>query len=131
MSELIDRARDAMAVCICHGDNDNPNMEIPMALVSELIEAVEFLEQAADHWKSLWQGTVEYSTKVIQERDEALREVERLQIREVLAVTYLPEGVDLWMCTPNRHLNNATPQDLIASGRGDEVLSAAKRIEGR
>ncbi|WP_100498696.1 hypothetical protein [Mycobacteroides abscessus] len=25
-----------------------------------------------DHWKSLWQGTVEYSTKIIQERDEAL-----------------------------------------------------------
>ncbi|MDO3076105.1 hypothetical protein P5V64_21325 [Mycobacteroides abscessus subsp. abscessus] len=50
-----------------------------VGLVRELIEAVEFLEPAADHWKSLWQGTVEYSTKVIQERDEALREVERLR----------------------------------------------------
>ncbi|WP_100514441.1 hypothetical protein [Mycobacteroides abscessus] len=79
MSELLDRAREVMAVCICHGDNDNPNIEISMSLVSELIEAVEFLEPAADHWKSLWKGTVEYSTKVIQERDEALREVERLQ----------------------------------------------------
>ncbi|MDM2383840.1 hypothetical protein PP563_09895 [Mycobacteroides abscessus] len=29
-----------------------------------------------DHWKALWQGTVEYSTKIIQERDEALRELE-------------------------------------------------------
>ncbi|SLH92523.1 Uncharacterised protein [Mycobacteroides abscessus subsp. massiliense] len=54
MSELLDRAREAIAVCICHGDNDNPNIEISMSLVSELIEAVE------------------YSTKVIQERDEAL-----------------------------------------------------------
>lgn len=72
MSELLDRAREAMAICICHGDNDNPNMEISMSLVSELIEAVEFLEQAADHWKSLWRSTVEDSTKIIQERDEAL-----------------------------------------------------------
>ncbi|AWG57392.1 hypothetical protein [Mycobacteroides abscessus] len=52
-------------------------------LVPELIEAVEFLEQAADHWKSLWQGTVEDSTKVIQERDEALREVEALKNRAI------------------------------------------------
>ncbi|MFT9654953.1 hypothetical protein [Mycobacteroides abscessus] len=48
-------------------------------LVPELIEAVEFLEPSADHWKSLWKGIVEYSTKVIQERDEALREVEKLR----------------------------------------------------
>ncbi|SIC59820.1 hypothetical protein [Mycobacteroides abscessus] len=79
MSELLDRAREVMAVCICHGDNDNPNIEISMSLVSELIEAVEFLEQAADHWKSLWRGAVEYSTKVIQERDDALRKLEQEQ----------------------------------------------------
>lgn len=36
-------------------------------------------DAAAEHWKALWQGTVEDSTKVIQERDEALREVERLE----------------------------------------------------
>lgn len=34
-----------------------------------------------DHWKSLWQRTVKDSTKVIQERDEALREVEQLKAR--------------------------------------------------
>ncbi|OHT86926.1 hypothetical protein [Mycobacteroides saopaulense] len=37
------------------------------------------LREEIEHWKSLWQGTVEDSTKVIQERDEALREVEKLR----------------------------------------------------
>ncbi|WP_235625626.1 hypothetical protein [Mycobacteroides abscessus] len=50
-----------------------------VGLVRELIEAVEFLEQAADHWKALWKGTVKDSTKVIQERDEALRALKREQ----------------------------------------------------
>lgn len=31
-----------------------------------------------DHWKSLWQGAVEGSTKVIQERDEALRALDKV-----------------------------------------------------
>lgn len=44
MSELLDIARNAIAVCICHGDNDNPNVEIPLSLVSELIAEVERLE---------------------------------------------------------------------------------------
>lgn len=59
-------------------------------LVPELIEAVEFLESAADHWKSLWQGTVKDSTKVMEERDEALREVERLagRLRDVAGIAF-------------------------------------------
>ncbi|WP_165803292.1 hypothetical protein [Mycobacteroides abscessus] len=48
-------------------------------LVPELIAEVERLQAESAHWKSLWQGTVEYSTKIIQERDEALREVEKLR----------------------------------------------------
>ncbi|WP_078278564.1 hypothetical protein [Mycobacteroides franklinii] len=48
-------------------------------LVPELIEAVEFLEPAVDHWKSLWQGTVKDSMKVMEERDQAPHEVERLE----------------------------------------------------
>lgn len=51
----------------------------PETLVRDLVAEVERLEADAQHWKALWQGTVEDSTKVIQERDEALREVERLE----------------------------------------------------
>ncbi len=31
-----------------------------------------------EHWKALWRGTVEDSTKVIQERDEALRALDKM-----------------------------------------------------
>lgn len=74
MSELLDRAKAAQALVLNDGTGTwavNGCSEM-YAVLPELIEAVEFLEQAADHWKSLWKGTVEYSTKVIQERDEAL-----------------------------------------------------------
>lgn len=53
------------------------------------------------------------------------------EIREILSVTYLPEGVDLWLRSPNRHLGNATPEALIECGRGNEVLAVAKRIDGQ
>ncbi|QSM03897.1 hypothetical protein PROPHIGD91-2_42 [Mycobacterium phage prophiGD91-2] len=60
-------------------------------LVPELIAVIEFLEPEVAHWKALWKGTVEYSTKVIQERDEALREVERLTAgtKRVYTVGYI------------------------------------------
>ncbi|OHT86923.1 hypothetical protein [Mycobacteroides saopaulense] len=57
MSELVDRAKAAMAVCICHGDNDNPDVEIPMSLVSELIAEVERLEaqiRSPHTWNPAW-----------------------------------------------------------------------------
>lgn len=47
--------------------------------IPELVAEVERLQGESAHWKSLWKGTVEDSTKVIQERDEALRVVERLE----------------------------------------------------
>lgn len=76
MSELLDRAKASLEDTKC---TDEMQDLFRVGLVRELIEAVEFLEQAADHWKSLWQGTVEYSTKVIQERDEVLRKLEQEQ----------------------------------------------------
>lgn len=47
-------------------------------LVPELIAEVERLEGESAHWKALWRGTVEDSTKVIQERDEALRALDKV-----------------------------------------------------
>lgn len=56
--------------------------------IPELIAEVERLQAESAHWKALWQGTVEYSTKVIQERDEALRalEEERESHQETAAI---------------------------------------------
>ncbi|WP_237112808.1 hypothetical protein [Mycobacteroides abscessus] len=66
--------------------------------IPELVAEVERLQAESAHWKSLWQGTVEYPTKVIQERDEALREVERLEKRAI------PETVTrIDMIDPKRH----------------------------
>ncbi|MBN7460837.1 hypothetical protein I3U64_11810 [Mycobacteroides abscessus subsp. abscessus] len=76
MSELLTRAKASLEDTKC---TDEMQDLFRVGLVRELIEAVEFLEQAADHWKSLWQGTVKDSTKVIQERDEALRALKREQ----------------------------------------------------
>lgn len=67
MSELVDRARYAYE----WGSGDQLHLS--------LADEVERLEDLIAHWKALWRGTVEDSTKVIQERDEALREVERLR----------------------------------------------------
>ncbi len=70
-------------------------------------------------------------SQAIGEECRQSQELERLRIREVLAVTYLPDGIDLWMGSPNRHLGGATPEDLITCGRGKEVLAVAKRIDGQ
>lgn len=67
-------------------------------LVPELIAEVERLEGESEHWKALWRGTVEDSTKVIQERDEALRELEQeryshLETAEVMRRTNKQWGI--------------------------------------
>lgn len=46
--------------------------------IPELVAEVERLQAESAHWKALWQGTVKYSTKVIQERDEALRTLDKV-----------------------------------------------------
>lgn len=50
--------------------------------------------------------------------------------RELLAVTYTPEGVDLYMKARNRKLNGKTPRWLIMMGEGAEVFAEIERIEG-
>ncbi|MFV8049895.1 hypothetical protein [Mycobacterium sp. 48b] len=46
MSDVAEQVKEAMAVCICHGDNDNPVMEIRLNLVAELVAEVERLRSA-------------------------------------------------------------------------------------
>ncbi len=43
--------------------------------------------------------------------------------------TYKPEGVGIWLNSPNRNLDGR-PLDLIAAGEGDRVLVEADRLAG-
>jgi hypothetical protein len=52
------------------------------------------------------------------------------RVRELLATTYLPEGVDIYMASPNRNLGMKTPTELIAAGRGEAVLAEVKYLTG-
>ena len=54
-------------------------------------------------------------------------EVEQ-QVRTALNDLYLPEGVELWLHSPNSLLNHRRPLDLIEAGYGDEVLAAIESI---
>ncbi|AMU20849.1 hypothetical protein [Mycobacteroides abscessus] len=78
MSELVDRAKASLSD---HHWAKSCRVEslYPERIMSQLIAEVERLEGESAHWKALWQGTIEDSTKVILERDEALRELEREQ----------------------------------------------------
>lgn len=72
MSELLlDRAKQSLSD---HQWAKSCRVEslYPEQIMSQLIAEVTRLQAECDHWKALWQGTVEYSTKIIQERDEAL-----------------------------------------------------------
>ena len=44
--------------------------------------------------------------------------------------TYKPEGVGIWLTSPNRHLDGRYPLDLIAAGDGYRVLVEADRLAG-
>lgn len=43
--------------------------------------------------------------------------------------TYKPEGVGIWLTSPNRNLGGR-PLDLIAAGDGGRVLAEADRLSG-
>lgn len=40
-----------------------------------------------------------------------------------LSLVYTPEGVDVWLHSPNRRLKGATPLKLLAAGKAPAVLS--------
>lgn len=48
----------------------------------------------------------------------------------ILLDTYQPEGVGIWLNSPNRNLDGRKPLDLINEGNGQRVLDEARRIEG-
>jgi hypothetical protein len=43
-------------------------------------------------------------------------------VRAAAAQVYRPEGVGIWMRSPNPSLNNATPLQFIAAGDTQRVL---------
>lgn len=62
---------------------------------------------------------------------EVQRAVSR--IHECLAEVYLPDGVRMWLTSPNRNLGERIPALMIRSGRLSEVsavLAEAERLSG-
>lgn len=49
---------------------------------------------------------------------------------ERLADTYKPEGIDVWLDSPNRNLDGRRPLDLINEGEWQRVLDEADRLAG-
>lgn len=47
-----------------------------------------------------------------------------------LAEVYRPEGVEIWLHTPNRDLDGARPADLLERGATTPVLRAIARLKG-
>lgn len=47
-----------------------------------------------------------------------------------LAEVYRPEGVEIWLHTPNRELDGARPADLLEQGATTLVLRAIDRLKG-
>jgi hypothetical protein len=49
-------------------------------------------------------------------------------VRDILRSVYTPRGVEIWLDSPNRHLWDTAPADLIKQGHGEEVLREARRV---
>lgn len=49
-------------------------------------------------------------------------------VRHAAAEVFTPEGVDIWLRSPNRSLNNATPLQFIAAGDTDRVLQLLAQL---
>lgn len=47
-----------------------------------------------------------------------------------LSDTYRPEGVGIWMNSPNRHFDGDRPIDLVRRGEAERVLAEADRLAG-
>jgi uncharacterized protein (DUF2384 family) len=47
-----------------------------------------------------------------------------------LSDTYRPEGVGIWLNSPNRRLDDRRPLDLIRDGQAERVLAEADRLAG-
>lgn len=49
-------------------------------------------------------------------------------IREVAGTVYRPEGVDIWMRSPNQLLEGMSPIEMIESGRSMEVYHLIQAV---
>lgn len=61
--------------------------------------------------------------------DSRVRAAVEFYVRDVLAVTYTVEGVDIWLSAPNRHLGGRTPLAALERGVYGPVIEAAEQIE--
>ncbi len=49
-------------------------------------------------------------------------------VRRSLRDVYTREGVEIWLRSCNRTLDGQSPLDLLADGRGSEVVALARRV---
>lgn len=61
--------------------------------------------------------------------DDAIRDQATSHIESLLSELYEPEGVPIWMTSPQRWFGGRRAVDLIAEGRAEEVLAAIKRFK--
>jgi|HubBroStandDraft_6_1064221.scaffolds.fasta_scaffold1074742_2 hypothetical protein len=50
------------------------------------------------------------------------------QWRRDLGAVYLPEGVEIWLMSPNRLLGGTIPFELLATEREDEVAQVIEML---
>lgn len=60
--------------------------------------------------------------------DDAIRDQATSHVESLLSELYEPEGVQIWMTSPQRWFGGRRAVDLIAEGRAEEVLAAIKRF---
>lgn len=63
-------------------------------------------------------------------REDARRERYENRIHEILAGTYTPEGIGIWLDAKNAMLSGSSPRETIAGGDGEVVLRCAERVAG-
>jgi hypothetical protein len=52
------------------------------------------------------------------------------RVKSILSLTYLDDGVWIYLHNANRHLDGRTPMEAIYMGDGDRVIEVVTAIEG-
>lgn len=52
------------------------------------------------------------------------------EVFDILADTYTPQGVAIWLESRNRNLDMSRPLDLLKDGKLSAVLAEARRVAG-
>lgn len=53
------------------------------------------------------------------------------ELREVLAETYTPEGVEIWLSSRHRQFDGLTVDEMMDADRDQEVIDLARSLTGQ